>query len=183
VLVAPDFDEDALAWLAEHKEKARVVAAHSIRPSRAIRSIAGGLLVQTTDTPPRDPASWRVVTERAPSVDELASLSFAWRVVEHVSSNAIVFAHGLATVGIGAGQMNRLEAVHLAVRTSGARARGAVCASDAFFPFPDGLEAAAEAGVTAFVQPGGSIRDDEVTAAADRLGVAMVHTGARCFRH
>jgi phosphoribosylaminoimidazolecarboxamide formyltransferase/IMP cyclohydrolase len=120
---------------------------------------------------------------RSPTAAELAGLDFAWRVAKHAKSNAIVFAQRTATVGVGAGQMSRVDSVHLAGRRAGERARGAVMASDAFFPFPDGVEAAAEYGITAVVQPGGSVRDDEVIAACNRLGLAMCFTGARHFRH
>jgi len=143
----------------------------------------GAMLVQTLDRAEPDPASWKTVTRRAPTESELKSLAFAWRAVRHVKSNAIVLAIGTATVGIGGGQPNRVDAVRIAVERAGARARGSVLASDAFFPFPDGVEAAAEAGVTAIAQPGGSVRDAEVIAAADRAGIAMVFTGIRHFRH
>jgi phosphoribosylaminoimidazolecarboxamide formyltransferase/IMP cyclohydrolase len=124
-----------------------------------------------------------VVTRRAPSEEEWRDLRFAWKVVRHVRSNAIVLAREGQTVGVGAGQMSRVDAVRVAVMKAGPRARGAAMASDAFFPFPDGVEAAAAAGVTAVIQPGGSIRDAEVIAAADRLRLAMVFTGRRHFRH
>ncbi|MEA3459669.1 MAG: bifunctional phosphoribosylaminoimidazolecarboxamide formyltransferase/IMP cyclohydrolase, partial [Chloroflexota bacterium] len=128
-------------------------------------------------------AHWKVATERAPTAEEMEGLRFAWRVVKHVKSNAIVLARGQATVGIGAGQMSRVDAVRLAVMKARERSKGAVLASDAFFPFPDGVEEAAEAGVTAVIQPGGSIRDDEVIAAANKMGLAMLFTGLRHFRH
>jgi len=146
-----------------------------------MRSVRGGLLVQEHD--PGDRADWRVVTDRRPSGEELAALQFAWQAVAHVKSNAILLARGEAAVGIGGGLPSRVDAVRLAVTKAGARAEGAVMASDAFFPFPDGVEVAAEVGVTAVVQPGGSVRDEEVTEAADRLGLAMCFTGVRHFRH
>ena len=124
-----------------------------------------------------------MVTQRQPTADELDGLDFAWRVAKHVKSNAIVLVKGEATVGVGAGQMSRVDSVYLAARRAGERAKGSVLASDAFFPFPDGVEAAAAAGVTAVVQPGGSMRDQDVIAACDRLGLAMCFTGARHFRH
>ncbi len=123
------------------------------------------------------------MTERIPTDSELEAMQFAWKVVQHVRSNAIVFAQRSTTVGVGGGLPSRVDAVHLAAAKAGERAKGAVMASDAFFPFPDGIEAAAEAGVTAIIQPGGSIRDTEVIEAANRLGMAMVFTGTRHFRH
>jgi phosphoribosylaminoimidazolecarboxamide formyltransferase/IMP cyclohydrolase len=184
VLAAPEYTADALAWLAEHKKNCRVMVARG-GGSRALEmhSVAGGLLAQTPDRRGVDESAWRVVTQRAPSADERRSLAFAWLVAKHVKSNAIVLARGTATVGVGAGQMNRVDSVHLAVRRAGDRAAGAVLGSDAFFPFADGIEAAAAAGVTAVIQPGGSLRDEEAIAAADRWGLAMVFTGERHFRH
>jgi phosphoribosylaminoimidazolecarboxamide formyltransferase/IMP cyclohydrolase len=148
-----------------------------------IRSVRGGLLVQEADTTAEDEADWNVVTERRPTAEELEALSFAWRVVKHVKSNAIVLARETATVGVGAGQMSRLDAVRLAVAKAEERARGSVLASDAFFPFPDGVKEAAQAGATAIVQPGGSRRDAEVIEAANAHGLAMLFTGVRHFRH
>src|SRR5690606_7111031 len=130
-----------------------------------------------------DPSSWKTVTRRQPTPEEIASLTFAWRAVRHIKSNAIVLAQGQATIGIGGGQPNRVDAVRIAVERAGMRAKGSVLASDAFFPFPDGVEAAAAAGVTAIAQPGGAQRDEEVIAAADKAGIAMVFTGIRHFLH
>jgi len=124
-----------------------------------------------------------VVTDRQPTEEETAALKFAWKACQHVKSNAIVFAAGTATVGIGGGLPSRVDAAQLAATKAGEKAQGAVLASDAFFPFPDGVEAAAGVGVTAVIQPGGSIRDEEVIEAANRLGLAMVFTGVRHFRH
>jgi phosphoribosylaminoimidazolecarboxamide formyltransferase/IMP cyclohydrolase len=191
VLVAPGYTPDALAWLAQHKANCRVMAAADnrrgdhvgIAPTLVLRSVRGGLLAQTPDLRGVDPGPWRVVTRRQPTDAERRSLAFAWQAVKHVKSNAIVFVRGTATVGVGAGQMNRVDSVYLAARRAGERSRGAVMGSDAFFPFPDGIEAAAEAGVTACIQPGGSLRDEEAIAAADRLGMAMIFTGERHFRH
>ena len=146
-----------------------------------MRSVRGGLLVQQHDRD--DKAEWQVVTRRAPTGAEMEALRFAWRAVAHVKSNAILLARGEAAVGIGGGLPSRVGAVRLAVDKAGERARGAVLASDAFFPFPDGVEVAAEAGVAAVVQPGGSVRDQQVIEAADRLGLAMCFTGVRHFRH
>jgi len=184
VIVAPSYTPDALKWLARHKKNCRVMVAKPVgEDGLVMRSVRNGLLAQTPDLRGVDESKWRVVTKRQPTEAERKSLAFAWIAVKHVKSNAIVFAQGTATVGVGAGQMNRVDSVHLAARRAGDRAKGAVMASDAFFPFPDGIEAAAEAGVTACIQPGGSIRDEEVIAAADRLGMAMVFTGERHFRH
>jgi phosphoribosylaminoimidazolecarboxamide formyltransferase/IMP cyclohydrolase len=146
-----------------------------------LRSVRGGMLVQERDA--GDQAEWRVVTRRRPSDEELAALRFAWRAVAHVKSNAILLARGEAAVGIGGGLPSRVDAVRLAVAKAETRAEGAVMASDAFFPFPDGVEVAAEAGVTAVVQPGGSVGDEAVIQAANRLGLAMCFTGVRHFRH
>jgi len=140
-------------------------------------------LVQEEDAIAEDGADWKVVTERQPTAEELEALHFAWKVAKHVKSNAIVLVQRTATVGVGAGQMSRLDAVRLAVAKAGERARGAVLASDAFFPFPDGVEEAVRAGVTAIVQPGGSIGDPNVIEVADAHGLAMLFTGVRHFRH
>jgi phosphoribosylaminoimidazolecarboxamide formyltransferase / IMP cyclohydrolase len=192
VLVAPGYTPDALEWLGQHKKNCRVMveAAGQAAVGAAglvLRSAAGGLLAQTADTTGVDEARWRVVTQRAPTAAERAALAFAWLAAKHVKSNAIVLAQlsetGIATVGVGAGQMNRVDSVYLAARRAGDRARGSVMGSDAFFPFADGIEAAAAAGVTACIQPGGSLRDEEAIAAANRAGMAMVFTGERHFRH
>jgi phosphoribosylaminoimidazolecarboxamide formyltransferase/IMP cyclohydrolase len=148
-----------------------------------VRSIAGGLLVQEKDISRLDPAKFKTVTKRAPTAAELESLLFAWLVVKHVKSNAIVYARNGQTVGIGAGQMSRVDSVKLGAQKAQLSLQGSVLASDAFFPFPDGVEEAANVGVTAVIQPGGSVRDQEVIDAADRLGLAMVLTGVRHFRH
>lgn len=153
-----------------------------------VRSISGGLLVQEKDCARFDMSQFKTVTQRAPSAEELQSLLFAWVVAKHVKSNAIVYARDGRTVGIGAGQMSRVDSVKLGAMKAqelghGEALKGSVVASDAFFPFPDGVEEAAQVGVTAVIQPGGSVRDDEVIAAADRLGLAMVFTGVRHFRH
>ncbi len=184
VLAAPGFTADALGWLAAHKQNCRVMRAAGAAPAGPIlRSVGGGLLAQTPDDRGVDESTWKVVTERQPTGAERRSLAFAWLAAKHVKSNAIVFAQGTATVGVGAGQMNRVDSVYLAARRAGERAQGAVMGSDAFIPFPDSIEAAAAAGVTACIQPGGSLRDEAAIAAADRLGMAMVFTGERHFRH
>jgi phosphoribosylaminoimidazolecarboxamide formyltransferase/IMP cyclohydrolase len=162
-------------------------------PGTVMRSIAGGLLVQTRDTARSAAGTFKVVTKRVPTKSEVADMAFAFTVCKHVKSNAIVYVKDRATVGIGAGQMSRVDSARLAAwkadeaarnaGESGSRLAGSVVASDAFFPFADGLIAAASAGATAVIQPGGSIRDPEVIAAADERGLAMVFTGVRHFRH
>ncbi len=185
VVIAPEVTGRARERLQE-RTALRVLEARFGSPGGlALRSVAGGLLVQTQDLALPDAASWQVVTERAPTPAEAVDLAFAQPIAKHVKSNAIVLARDGATVGIGAGQMSRVDSVRIAVRKAGEGpgSRPCVCASDAFFPFADGLEAAAGAGAAAVIQPGGSRRDDEVIAAANRLGVAMVMTGKRHFRH
>jgi len=189
-VIAPGFEPSALEAL-KGKKALRLLELPSLgeareawRPEpRELRSIPGGLLVQSRDLQGADVRGWKVVTRRAPTADEMEALQFAWLVVKHVKSNAIVLAHRDATVGIGMGQTNRVDSVRIAAERAGARARGAALGSDAFFPFPDGVEAAAEAGVACIAQPGGSVRDQEVIAAADKHGIAMVFTGYRHFRH
>jgi phosphoribosylaminoimidazolecarboxamide formyltransferase/IMP cyclohydrolase len=184
VIAAPEFSEEALEWLARRKKNCRAVRISDMAPPAVqIRSSRGGLLLQTMDRKAADPSSWRCVTKAQPTDEQLADLEFAWTAAKAVKSNAIVIASDGATVGVGAGQMNRLESSKIAASLAGEKAKGAVLASDAFFPFADGLEAAAACGVSAVAQPGGSIRDDEVIAAADRLGIAMVFTGVRHFKH
>ena len=185
VIVAPGYEDEALEIL-ERKRDLRILRVPEAAAGGAplqVRRVSGGLLLQTADAIAEEPSAWRVVTQRAPSEAELADLAFAWRAAKHIKSNTIVLAKERALVGMGAGQPNRLVSVHLAARAAGERASGTVMASDAFFPFADGLELAAEAGVTAVVQPGGSIRDDEVIASADAAGIAMVFTGVRHFLH
>jgi len=148
-----------------------------------VRSVMGGLLAQDRDSVDLDESQLQAVTPRAPTAEEMADLRFAWKVCKWVKSNAIVLARGGATVGIGSGQPNRVGAVEIAVKGAGDRARGAALASDAFFPFRDGIDAAARAGVAAIIQPGGSMRDEETIAAAAEHGLAMVLTGIRHFRH
>ncbi len=183
VLVAPSYTPEAIEWLSKKKKKCRVVAMGGAEQPYTVRVGRSGLLVQTTDDHGVDESTWTVATKREPTEEERRSLAFGWLVVKHVKSNAIVFTRDTTTVGVGAGQMNRVDSVFLAARRAGDRAKGAVMASDAFFPFPDGVETAAEAGITACIQPGGSIRDEQVIEAADRLGMAMVLTGQRHFRH
>ncbi|MCX8134485.1 MAG: bifunctional phosphoribosylaminoimidazolecarboxamide formyltransferase/IMP cyclohydrolase [Roseococcus sp.] len=196
VVIAPDAEEAALAIFAR-KKNLRLLLTGGLpdpaAPGMVVRSVAGGFLAQSRDAGRIDPAALRVVTRRAPTAAEMADLLFAFRVCKHVKSNAIVYAKGGATVGIGAGQMSRVDSARIAAWKSGEAARasgsdvplaqGSVVASDAFFPFADGLQAAAAAGATAVIQPGGSVRDAEVIAAADAAGLAMVFTGMRHFRH
>jgi phosphoribosylaminoimidazolecarboxamide formyltransferase/IMP cyclohydrolase len=184
VVVAPGYEPKALETL-QKKRNLRIL---EVQPAQGqspydLRPITGGILVQTPDFIEEDPASWKTATERMPTEDELKDLAFAWKAAKHIKSNAIVFAKNTALVGMGAGQPNRVVSVHLSQRTAGENAKGCVLASDAFFPFPDNIELAAEAGVTAIVQPGGSIRDEEVIEAANKAGLAMVFTGVRHFRH
>jgi phosphoribosylaminoimidazolecarboxamide formyltransferase/IMP cyclohydrolase len=183
VIVAPSFDEDALAVLAEKKNLRVLAGPRPYGTALDVRSIDGGLLVQEVDSITLDRSTWRVVTSTEPSDAQWADLQFAWQVCAAVSSNAIVYVKDQQAFGIGAGQQNRLDSARIAVERAAGRADGGVCASDAFFPFRDGLDAAAAAGIRAVIQPGGSVRDDEVIAAANEHGITMVFTGERHFRH
>ncbi|EMA35844.1 bifunctional phosphoribosylaminoimidazolecarboxamide formyltransferase/IMP cyclohydrolase [Halococcus hamelinensis] len=189
VVVAPGYTDDALSTFRE-KENLRVLDVGTFGEQARFREkpLAGGRLVQERDAQVITPDDLEVVTEREPTEDQLETMCFAWQVIKHVKSNAILLADGTETVGVGMGQVSRVDAVRLAAmkadeHAEGKDPEGSVLASDAFFPFPDGIEAAATAGVEAVVQPGGSMRDDEVVAAADDLGLAMAHTGQRAFRH
>ena len=184
VVVAPGFEEAALATLAARKSL-RLVRVDPARPPRrlAVRSVAGGLLAQEPDPGGDDPAGWALRAGDPPTPALLADLALAWSVAAHVKSNAVVLARDGRVVGVGAGQPSRVDSARIAVTKAGDRAQGAAAGSDAFFPFPDGVEALAAAGVRAVAQPGGSVRDDEVTAAAAAAGVTMLHTGRRHFRH
>ncbi len=191
VLFAPDYEPAALDELMRTKKKCRIFQLPCARREYPaglleLRSVLGGLLVQEADQADLDPAALRVVSRRAPTAEERRALGFAWRVAKHVKSNAIVLATAEQVVGVGAGQMNRVDSARLAfmrAREVGLDPRGTVCASDAFFPFRDGLDVVARAGATAVIHPGGSVRDEEVVAAADEQGLAMVVTGIRHFRH
>ena len=190
ILFAPSFAPDALEEIKRTKKKCRVFEISGDRPLPArlpeYRGVLGGLLVQTTDLVDLEPADLKTVSKRAPTAAELDALRFAWRVGKHAKSNAIVLATREQVIGVGAGQMNRVDSARLAVmraREIGLETTGTVCASDAFFPFRDGLDVVARAGATAVIQPGGSLRDEEVIAAADEQGLAMVFTGVRHFRH
>jgi phosphoribosylaminoimidazolecarboxamide formyltransferase / IMP cyclohydrolase len=182
VVIAPAFDSDALKVL-RTKKSLRLLKAPLESPTDAeVRSVSGGLLVQSPDLD-NESDDVKVVTAAQPTAAMWADLRFAWTVAKHVKSNAIVMVRDETAVGIGAGQMSRVEATELAARRAGDRAAGTVCASDAFFPFRDGLDAAVAAGAVAVIQPGGSVRDEEVVAAADEHGIPMVFTGVRHFRH
>src|SRR5213595_3004812 len=187
VIIAPDFEPEARSIL-QKKKNLRLIrlatSTTSARPAVDIRSVCGGVLVQDVDAV--EEATRKIVTKRRPTKTELKALSFGWRVVKHVKSNAIVYAKADRTLGIGAGQMSRIDASRIAIwkaKEAGLLLKGSAVASDAFFPFPDGLIAAAEAGATCAIQPGGSVRDDEVIAAANERNIAMIFTGVRHFRH
>jgi phosphoribosylaminoimidazolecarboxamide formyltransferase/IMP cyclohydrolase len=196
VIIAPDASEEAIAIVGA-KKSLRLLIAGGLPDPRApgtvVKSVAGGLLVQSRDNSVIDDMTLEVVSRRRPEDYEFRDLAFAWRVAKHVKSNAIVYAKDRATVGIGAGQMSRIDSARIAARKAEdaareanageSRTKGSVVASDAFFPFADGLLVAVEAGATAVIQPGGSVRDDEVIKAADDHDIAMVFTGTRNFRH
>jgi phosphoribosylaminoimidazolecarboxamide formyltransferase / IMP cyclohydrolase len=195
-LIAPGADEDAIAVF-QAKKNLRLLTTDGLADPKAagltFRQVAGGFLVQDRDNGQVAASDLKVVTKRAPSEAELRNLMFARAIAKHVKSNAIVFARDLRTVGVGAGQMSRIDSTRIAARKAqdmaealglpASLAVGSVVASDAFFPFPDGIEALAEAGAKAVIQPGGSLKDGDVIEAADRLGLAMVFTGIRHFRH
>lgn len=186
VVLATSFDDEALAVFRDRSgwgQDVRLLAAPlpPARPSTGVRTIRGGVLVQDTDEDPRTP--WTQATLRPPTPSEEAALRFQWAIIPHVKSNAIVVGVEGRMLGVGAGQMNRVQSVRLALEQAGEESRGAVLASDAFFPFPDSIETAAEAGIAAIVQPGGSKKDDAVIDAANRHGIAMLLTGVRHFRH
>jgi phosphoribosylaminoimidazolecarboxamide formyltransferase/IMP cyclohydrolase len=180
-IVAPAFTREAREVLRASENCRLLRIGEGVDDALEVRAVRGGLLAQ--ERSPGDEAEWQVVTKRAPSEDEMTAMRFAWQAVIHVKSNAILLARGQEAVGIGGGLPSRVDAVRLAAAKAGKRAKGAVMASDAFFPFPDSLELAAEVGVSAVVQPGGSVRDQQVIEAADRLGLAMCFTGVRHFRH
>lgn len=191
-VIAPGYTDAALALLRKKKNlrilalpqtEAQINRGFAQRCRLDVKRVAGGFLVQTCDEHPLDEEPRHVVSERQPTLDELTDLVFAWKAVKHVRSNAIVIARGLAVVGVGAGQMSRVDAVELAVRKAGDRAVGGVLASDAFFPKPDGVEAAVKAGITAIIQPGGSIRDEEILRVVNKHHMAMIFTGHRHFKH
>ena len=196
MIIAPDATDEAMAIVAA-KKNLRLLLAGGLPDPRAIgltaKTVAGGLLVQSRDNAVVDDMTLKVATKRAPTQTEMRDLMFAFRVAKHVKSNTIIYAKDLATVGIGAGQMSRVDSARIAARKALDAAtelklpqpltKGSVVASDAFFPFADGMLACIEAGATAVIQPGGSVRDNEVIEAADAHGIAMVFTGVRHFRH
>jgi phosphoribosylaminoimidazolecarboxamide formyltransferase/IMP cyclohydrolase len=186
VIIAPGYTDEALEVFKE-KKNIRILQVPELKGNNGkhldFKRVAGGLLVQEADAIKLDLESLKVVTERKPTKEELKDLLFAWKVVKHVKSNAIVLAKGNATTGIGAGQMNRVGAAEIACKQAGEKAKGSIVASDAYFPFADTVEVCAKAGVTAIIQPGGSIRDDESIQAANKYGIAMVFTGIRHFKH
>jgi phosphoribosylaminoimidazolecarboxamide formyltransferase/IMP cyclohydrolase len=182
ILVAPGFTEKAREILATKPNVRVLVAGLLDRPALSSKYVTGGVLLQASDAV-EDGSEYRIVTDARPSPQQMGDLIFTWRVARVVKSNAIVLARDGATVGVGAGQMSRVDSSDLAVKKAGERAQGAAAASDAFFPFADGVEALAEAGIEAVIQPGGSVRDEEVVEAANRHGIAMVFTGRRHFLH
>ncbi len=190
VIIAPDYEKEALELL-KQKRDVRILVMGSQQgssggegsPAMDFRRVGGGLLVQTADNLSDSGLSLRTVTEREPTDEELKDLMFAWKAVKHVKSNAIVLVKDSMILGMGAGQPNRVTSVKISLEKAGERSRGSVVGSDAFFPFPDGVELAAKGGATAIIQPGGSVRDEEVIATANKYKVAMVFTGVRHFRH
>jgi phosphoribosylaminoimidazolecarboxamide formyltransferase/IMP cyclohydrolase len=181
-IAAPGFSAEARARFAA-KKNLRLVVVKASQTSRVVKQVSGGLLLQDADHGRVAAADLKVVTQRKPTDAELSSLLFAWKICKHVKSNAVVYARDNQTIGVGAGQMSRVDAARFGAMKAVLTLAGCVAASDAYFPFADGLETVAQAGATAVIQPGGSVRDNEVIAAADRLGVAMVFTGMRHFRH
>jgi phosphoribosylaminoimidazolecarboxamide formyltransferase / IMP cyclohydrolase len=182
VIAAPSFEEAAKTKFAS-KQNLRLVEVKAASPKWTLKNISGGVLMQDVDMRPLSPADLKVVTQRAPTAEEIRAMLFAWKICKHVKSNAIVYARDGQTVGVGAGQMSRVDSAKMGAMKAQLPLQGTVAASDAFFPFPDGVEEIARAGATAIIQPGGSQRDLEVIAAADRLGLAMLFTGVRHFRH
>jgi phosphoribosylaminoimidazolecarboxamide formyltransferase / IMP cyclohydrolase len=181
-IAAPDYSAKALTILSA-KKNLRLLKVRTGAEELVVKSISGGFLVQTPDLHRLDRASAKVRTERAPTEEEWMALEFGWKVCKHVKSNAILYARDGQTVGVGAGQMSRVDSCKLGAMKAQLPLKGTVAASDAFFPFPDGVEEIAKTGAIAIIQPGGSVRDQEVIEAADRLGLAMIFTGVRHFRH
>jgi len=186
VIIAPEYDEAALELL-KQKKNIRVLRTGGIRRPQdrglELRKVEGGMLVQEFDVVAEERSTFTVPTKRQPTKDEMEQLLFAWKAAKSVKSNCILLVKGYASIGVGAGQMSRVDSAKIAVEKAGDKAVGSVCASDAFMPFPDALEVVAAGGCTAIIQPGGSIRDDEVIKVADEMGIAMVFTGHRHFRH
>jgi phosphoribosylaminoimidazolecarboxamide formyltransferase/IMP cyclohydrolase len=182
VIAAPSFDEAARAKFAS-KKNLRLVEVTDARQKWVLKNVSGGILLQDADVRPLTEADLKVVSKRQPTPEEKRALVFAWKVCKHVKSNAIVYARDGQTVGVGAGQMSRVDSCKIGAMKAVLPLKGTVAASDAFFPFPDGVEEIAKTGATAIIQPGGSVRDPEVIATADRLTLAMIFTGVRHFRH
>ncbi len=183
VIIAPSFTEDALALLSEKKNIRLIEVKPTEEKEWQLHKISGGLLIQTADDITEAKNDWTCVTKRQPTEEEWKALAFAWKVVKHVKSNAIVLTGEKVTYGVGAGQMNRVGAAEIAIAEAGEKCHGAVMSSDAFFPFGDTIEAAGKAGITAVIQPGGSIRDQESIDMANKYGIAMIFTGHRHFKH
>jgi phosphoribosylaminoimidazolecarboxamide formyltransferase/IMP cyclohydrolase len=182
VIAAPSFDEDAKTRFAS-KKNLRLVEIKDVPQKWVLKNVSGGILVQDADVRPLTEADLKVVTKRPPTAEEKRALLFAWKVCKHVKSNAILYTRDGQSVGVGAGQMSRVDSCKIGAMKAVLPLKGTVAASDAFFPFPDGVEEIAKAGATAIIQPGGSVRDQEIIEAADRLGLAMIFTGVRHFRH
>jgi phosphoribosylaminoimidazolecarboxamide formyltransferase/IMP cyclohydrolase len=182
VIAAPKFDDAAREVFAA-KKNLRLVEVEAGEQRWVLKNVSGGVLLQDKDVRPLTEADLKTVTRRQPTEPEMRDLRFAWKVCKHVKSNAILYARNGQSTGVGAGQMSRVDSARIGAMKSVLGIKGSVAASDAFFPFPDGVEVIAEAGATAIIQPGGSVRDQEVIDTADRLGLAMVLTGVRHFRH
>jgi phosphoribosylaminoimidazolecarboxamide formyltransferase/IMP cyclohydrolase len=182
VIAAPGFDEAAKAKFATRKNL-RLVEIKNAQQKWVLKNVSGGILVQDNDIRPLTESDLKVVTKRQPTPEEKRALLFAWKICKHVKSNAILYARDGQSVGVGAGQMSRVDSAKIGAMKAVLSLKGTVAASDAFFPFPDGIEEIARVGATAIIQPGGSVRDQEVIEAADRLGLAMIFTGVRHFRH
>jgi phosphoribosylaminoimidazolecarboxamide formyltransferase/IMP cyclohydrolase len=184
VIVAPEFSQDALAIFSK-KPNLRLLELNLHQPQmkQEYKFVEGGLLIQDKDNQSLSTADLKTVTQRQLSDKEIESLLFAWRIVKHIKSNAILIAKNNVTLGVGAGQVSRIDAVELAIKKAGLDLSGSVLASDAFFPFRDSIDRVANTGIEAIIQPGGSVRDDEVIAACNEHGIAMVFTGKRCFKH
>ena len=185
IIIAPSFSEEALEILTEKKNLRLLTVPFAEEKTKEwkLQTVSGGLLVQEEDTFGLENADITIPTKRKPTDEEWEALKLAWKVVKHVKSNAIVLAKDNMTIGVGAGQMNRVGAAKIAIEQAGEKAKGSVMGSDAFFPMPDTVEAAGKAGVTAIIQPGGSIRDEDSIKKADEYGIAMVFTGVRHFKH
>lgn len=185
IIIAPAFDADALEILERKKNIRLMVLDTTLEPNNNLKytNVSDGLLVQDMDTHQVKAEDLKCVTNRKPTPEEIEQLLFGWKVVKHVKSNAIVLVKDNMTIGVGAGQMNRVGAAKIAIEQAGEKARGSIMASDAFFPMPDTVEEAAKAGVTAIIQPGGSIRDQDSIDACNQYGIAMVTTGVRHFKH